>query len=114
MTFLDSHIILVDHHLGDRRGTGKSSGGNYLRNSKMSLIIWRDLYYLQKHAKSVIDWKEIEKPIKIKLPKNDPYYDIVSELRLKNEKEEDEVLDFIGNNSEIEKEIKEIIKKNFI
>jgi len=34
LEFLDSHITLVDHHLGDRRGTGQSSGGNYLRESK--------------------------------------------------------------------------------
>lgn len=61
MAFLDAHIVLVDHHLGDKKGTGSSSGGKYLKMSKMNMIIWRDLYYLQKHAKSVVEWKDIEK-----------------------------------------------------
>eukprot|EP00347_Sterkiella_histriomuscorum_P001769 403370753 len=60
LTFLDSHIVLVDHHLGNKRGTGRSSGGNYLRQSKMSQIIWRDLYYLQNHASSIYDWAKIK------------------------------------------------------
>jgi tryptophan 2,3-dioxygenase len=36
LDFLDSHILLVDHHLGNRRGTGRSAGGDYLRHSKLA------------------------------------------------------------------------------
>ncbi|CDW82530.1 kynurenine 3-monooxygenase [Stylonychia lemnae] len=51
LAFLDSHIVLVDHHLGDKRGTSQSSGGKYLRESKLDQIIWRDLYHIQKNLK---------------------------------------------------------------
>jgi tryptophan 2,3-dioxygenase len=32
--FLDCHILLVNHHLGKRIGTGGTSGGCYLEQSK--------------------------------------------------------------------------------
>ena len=96
LDFLDSHITLVDHHLGDRRGTNRSSGGNYLRGSKLSQIIWRDLYHLQTHASSVISWKEVKRERTIKIKSKDAAENIneeISEIVNKMGKEDEKVLD---------------------
>ena len=54
--FLAGHIELVNHHMGKLPGTAGSSGAEYLMRNKRDQIIWRDLYHLQDHAKSFIDW----------------------------------------------------------
>ena len=52
-----------------------------MRQSKLDQIIWRDLYHLQSHSKSVLEWNGI-KPLEIKSEKiNNPFDDIMKELK---------------------------------
>jgi hypothetical protein len=80
LAFLDSHVQLVDFHLRRMRGTSGTSGSHYLKFSRNAQVIWRDLYYLEKHAKSFIDWDHANAEIRVVTEAVDPHIEIMKEL----------------------------------